>query len=504
VALRRTVIAVLIVGAVAAACGSGGGRPLDMAKLVAGPSTGGTGHDVPGGPVGGGEPVGDPSVTGDGSTNGAGSGGPAAKVATGHTTGSAAATQAAAGAAGGVSGGKIILGWEGLADTTAAAVNSVGVKASETTEKDLQAIIRAIASDVNARGGIGGKQVEVIFHFVDVTQGTADSRGQATCEFFTTDHPVFALLMSANHNQSLTRCMASRHVPVVDVSASVLPNDQTDLDQQAPYLYLPVRLNLSRLGAYIDALANQGFFDGGAKVGLLRYDWTTHQRARDQVIIPALARHGIQLTDDYAFSVVQTVGDVSTAAGQAASAVLRFKAKGVNRVLFLPTGWVLLTVFPPAAESQAYRPRYGLNSWESPSYLTDNAPKAQLHGAVGIGWEPLEDLDRAGGRSLDYLRATPHWGHCAAAVRRAGFDETRAWMCTPFLFLQEAIARGGSVSAAGIRAGADKLGSTPFSTATLGSSYGPGRYDGAGVGRNVAFDDGCGCFNYVGAPYPIP
>lgn len=491
----------LVAAAVTAACSSGRGRPLDMAQLVSGPKSG-AGQAQESGAAPGADSAAIDAASSGGSRVGTGSAGGSA--ARGGRAGSPTGAGASAQAAGthGATGGKIVLGWEGLADTTSAAINSVGANASPASEKTQQVEIQAIVSDLNARGGIGGRPVDVVFHYVDVTQGTANSRGQQSCEFFTADHPVFAVVMNANHNQSFSRCLASRKTPLIDVSGSVLPNDQKDLDEQAPYLYLPIRVNLSRLGAYIDSLANQGFFDGNVKVGLLRYDWVTHQRARDQAIIPALARHGVKLSDDFAFSVVQTVGDIGPASTQAGSAVLRFKAEGINRILFLPTGWVLLTVFPPVAESQTYRPRYGLDSWESPNYLQANAPKAQLHGAVGLGWEPIQDVD--GNRALEILRTTPHWAQCSAAVRRAGVPEDGAWLCTPFLFLQEAIARGGSVSAAGLRAGADKLGATPFSTATLGSSYGPGRYDGAGVGRNVAFDDGCGCFQYVGAPYVIP
>ena len=273
----------------------------------------------------------------------------------------------------GVKADRIILGWEGLADTTEAATRAVGVSASETSEADQRAQIQAMIDDLNKRGGIGGKRVEMIFHFVDVTQGTAESRGQQSCEFFTTDHEIFALVMEANHNQAMSRCMAQRKTPVIDVSSTVLPVDQKDLDEHAPYLYLPLHVNVSRLGATIDAMAQQGFLGKDAKVGLLRYDYPTHVRARDQAIVPALARHGVRLTDDFAFTVVREVSDLGAAGSQAANAVLRFKAEGVNRVLFLPSGWVILTVFPPAAESQGFRPRYGVDSWESPDYLLNNA-----------------------------------------------------------------------------------------------------------------------------------
>lgn len=396
---------------------------------------------------------------------------------------------------------KVVVGWEGLGDSAGSATKGVGVTTPTASESEQRKAIQVIAEHINARGGIGGKPIEVLFHFVDVTAGTHDSRGAESCAFFTEDHEVFAVLMLANHSHTFTRCMASRKTPVIDVSSTVLPHDQKDLDEHAPHLYLPIRVNLSRLDIYIDALAEQGFFAGDVKVGLLRYDWTTHKRVRDRVIVPALARHGVKLTDEFAFTMVQSVSDLSRAGSQAASAVLRFRSKGVNRLLFLPTAWVVPTVWPPAAESQGYRARYGINSWEGPDFLANNAPPEQLREAVGVGWQPATDLGPT--RSIEVLRKGAHWSHCAVAGRKAGYPEEFATACTPFLFLQEAVARG-SLTTDGLRSGADKLGDAPYSNSNMGTFFGPGRYDGAAVGRNIAFDPGCGCFEYVGPAYKIP
>ena len=498
----RRLVALAVASVVLAACSGNGGRPLDVVKVLnAAPaeSSSAASSDVTatteaGGvesaAAGGSRAGAKTAVTGTGTGTG-----PAAPGSKGLTAGPSALAK-------GVRADKVILGWEGLADTTSGATHAVGVVAPSASEADQKAQIQAMVDDINGRGGIGGKRVEMVFHFVDVTQGTAESRGQQTCEFFTTDHEIFALVLDANHNQALSRCMAQRKTPVVDVSATVLPVDQKDLNEHAPYLYLPLHVNLSRLAAYVDAVAQQGFLGKDAKVGLLRYDYPTHVRARDQVIVPALARHGVRLTDDFAFTPVREVSDLGAAGSQAANAVLRFKAEGVNRVLFLPSGWVILTVFPPAAESQGFRPLYGVDSWESPVYLRNNAPAAQLHGAVGIGWWPSQDLEAA--RAVEIQRTLPNWGHCAAALKAAGYPEAFATYCTPFLFIKEAIARGTGLTAAGLRAGADKLGDTPYSTANFATSFGPGRSDGASAWRNIAYDDGCTCFNYTSPVYRIP
>lgn len=486
------------------ACSGNGGRPLNVVGVLNGgprdtatgaASDGSAATDATGAATAGSGSASGGNARAGGTTAVTGKGGSAALETPTGTPKSAPLGR-------GVFADRVVLGWEGLADTTAAATNAVGVSAPTASEADQKAQVLAMVGDINKRGGLDGKPIEMVFHFVDVTQGTADSRGQQSCEFFTTDHAVFAVVMSANHNQSMSRCLAQRKTAIIDVSSTVLPTDQKDLDAHAPYLYLPLHVNLSRFGAYVDALAQQGFFSGGAKVGLLRYDYPTHVRARDQVLVPALARHGVRLTDDFAFNVVKEVSDLGAAGSQAANAVLRFKAEGVNRVIFLPSAWVILTVFPPAAESQGFRPLYGLDSWESPEYLRANAPAGQLHGAVGLGWYPGDDLDAA--RAVQVERSFPNWSHCAAALKAAGYGEDFAVFCTPFLFLQHALALGTGLTPAGLRAGADKLGDTSYSTANFGTFYGPGRSDGAAVARNIAYDDACSCFNYTGSPYRIP
>ncbi|HVV36598.1 MAG TPA: ABC transporter substrate-binding protein [Acidimicrobiales bacterium] len=491
--LRRGALVIAALLALTA-CGSGGGRPLNMADAFSRDTTTTTAAAVPA--------TTDTSV-GAADTAGSGvavAGRSAVATSTSHATSVTRAGKTVL--ARGVKSDRIILGWEGLSDSAAGAVAAVGVTAREVSEADQKAQVDAMVKDINARGGIGGKKVVMLYHFVDVTQGTADTRAQQTCEFFTNDNEIFALVLRANHNGTLSACMAQHKTPVIDVSSTVLPVDQKDLDERYPYLYLPLHVNLSRLGAYIDALAQQHFLDGGARVGLLRYDMPAHKRARDQVIVPALARHGSKLTDEFAFTPVREVADLGQEGTQAANAALRFKAEGINRVIFLPSAWTILTVFPKEANSAGYKPRYGVDSWESPEYLRNNAPAAQLQGAVGLGWLPHDDVPP--NVALAEERTLPDWSHCAAALKAAGYPEDFATYCTPFLFLKEAMARGTGLTAAGLRAGADKLGAAPYSTANFGTFFGPGRSDGASLGRNIAFDGGCACFTYVSAPYPIP
>jgi hypothetical protein len=150
------------------------------------------------------------------------------------------------------------------------------------------------------------------------------------------------------------------------------------------------------------------------------------------------------------------------------------------------------------AESQNYRPRYALNSLDVPAFLTQNVPLAQLHGAVGVGWLPASDL---------FYKEVAHGVNpaedlCYEITKRNG-DEVKRY-CDGVFFLKPALERAPEFSPAGLRAGAESLGTNYDSPWTLATRFGPGRFDGARQVRPVAFVEDCTCFRYTGAPLEVP
>ena len=379
-----------------------------------------------------------------------------------------------------------------------AAYAAVGYKGVVPTDQQLKDVVDAIADAINRRGGIAGRKMVPVMHFTDITAGTADTRGQTACSYFTEDHHVFAVVGQGNHGDAFSSCLAQRHVPFVD-DANSWALDDADLGRLAPYVWEPGKLSLSRFGAYIDSLASAGYFGPGSKVGLLRYDSSNQARARDTVIIPALQRHGLKLADDFAFSVAQSVSDLSITAAQATNAAVRFRGSGIDHVIFLPSAGVITTVFPVAAEDQHYRPRYGLDTMELPYNMTSNSPPGQLDNAILVGWSASPD------RGPSFVNdSNPLWAYCRAVMREHGTLEAGAYGCSPYFFLQEALARATEASALGIRAGADKLGRTLWSVGSYGTNIRPQHYDGTGAVVIHHFDGGCGCFLPNGGGSEIP
>jgi hypothetical protein len=257
--------------------------------------------------------------------------------------------------------------------------------------------------------------------------------------------------------------------------------------------------------AYVDRLVARGFLTPKSKVGLLLYSEGRYERVRDRTLVPALAAHGIKLAKQFAYTPMygSNAGTtLSREAQESSSAVLAFQSAGVDRVLFMAAGADLPLLFMQAADSQAYRPKYGLHTLIVPSSQTGN-PSAQLEGSMGIGWWPVVDND--------YQH--PPAGNAAAAkcvkiMNDAGVDltdgaalEEALRYCDGMFFLRAASERGPAFDIAGLRHGAEALGSSYQSPMTFGTRFADGRVDGADLVRDFDWSAACTCFAYRGGPH---
>jgi len=386
-----------------------------------------------------------------------------------------------------------------ISDDASAIYKALGISGASHTREESQAIWKAVIAQVNGRGGLGGRRIVPSWYWIDSESGTNATRSQAACEQFTHDDPVFAVVIDGASDISMASCLAQRHVPVVDVGQTSYPYDDADLRALAPYLYVPGRLSMGRFATYVDELAAHGFFAKGSKVGLLRFDLPDQLRTRRDVIEPALARHGLKLVTDTAFTPVEGTSDLPRAANEANAAVLQMRRAGVDRVLFLGSGLSLPFVFPTVAESQQYRPQYGITTDDGPDFMATNAPAAQMTGAMAVGWEPQYDVPN----SDAVLQGDPLWQGCARLMRAAGFTPRDGRRCTAVYFLEQALRGAPSLSVAALRAGADRIGARAYSTQNYATYFRPGRYDGVSTVRVLRFAASCTCFRYLGGDRPV-
>ena len=359
----------------------------------------------------------------------------------------------------------------------------------ETVRPDFERVWEVLVDAVNSTGGIMGRRLEVV-----ILPG--DSTEEQACAKFTEEEDVIAV---ATELVDSAPCFEDAGVVTI-AHAYATPRS---FFRGAPHALAPVGMGLHRANdLYIDGLHQQGFFEGDHRIGLIRWDTPLFTTLSEEVIKPALASHGLELTEEVAIKDPETLdaGSVAEAQAEGKSAVQTFKRAGVDRVLALDSGSYILPEFTDYAEAQDYHPRYGVNSLVGGEW---DMERNQLKGAMGIGWMPWLDLEppHAYREGSEGARRCKDLMDAAGEARQMDTYNEAIWtssICDAVLLLKSAVEAGGpSITADSIVAGAERLGTAFQASNTLLTRFGPGRHEGAAAVRFVRWFTGCGCFRYT-------
>ncbi|HYZ92010.1 MAG TPA: hypothetical protein VFA34_06395 [Actinomycetota bacterium] len=362
---------------------------------------------------------------------------------------------------------------------------------------DFPVTINKLVDYVNAHGGLGGRKIVPFIYGTDPLNGTFPAQAEEACTYFAEDAKVsFVVSGAILPEDNMPACHAKRGLPLV-WSYHYLLGRQA-FDRYADYLYMPQMIGTYRFGFYADALASAGYFDRGAKIGLIRYDTAVHKEFADAVIKPGLSRHKQKLTAEAAITKPESASRAGDSASQISSAMLRFRNAGVDHVLFSPSGGAIPLLWGPTSESQGYYPRLAFTSLDIGNFVTDNLSDRQLNRAVYIGWMPAGDT---------YMQYTPKddadLEHCKQATGvRDDTDMVR--FCDGLFFLKAAFDRTPSFGVKGLRTAVERLGTAFGSPWSLTTRFAPGRHDGVSSYRLMRFYADCSCFKYVGSPHAVP
>jgi ABC-type branched-subunit amino acid transport system substrate-binding protein len=359
----------------------------------------------------------------------------------------------------------------------------------------------ALVKSVNRNGGIHGRQIEFVWHTTDPLQGTFDAQTQAACEYFR-DEKVFAVLSDAlTPSTVLATCLANAKIPLVWTYEYLV--GKKFIADYGDWIYMPQLMWGKRLGFIIDGLVAQGLLRKENKIAVVRYDTPTHVEYLNEAFKPRIAVHGLNLVADQAFSQPRSAGDAGAVSAQASSAMLDLQTKGVDRVVFMPTGAALPLLFMAAAESQGFRPLYGLSSLDPPVFLAANFKGTQLRGARAVAWLPAGDVEAAQDPGLVSAEK-----RCKDAVRDGGSPadgRTIIAYCEGLFLLKDALDRTTDHTASGLRKAVEALGSSWKDPRTFQSVWGPGRHDAAAAYGAAYYDESCSCFKYVNpSTTPVP
>jgi hypothetical protein len=368
---------------------------------------------------------------------------------------------------------------------------------------DQEAAARAVANELNRRGGLFGRKIQIVFrdHKTIATAQDPSGTAQATCTYFTQDRPVVAFLnpVTLMDGAPLRSCFAKARVPLFNASLASL--DQQASQVYAPYLYASVAPVWDPLiPVLMSRLKAEGYFTG--------WDATNGTKTASKPKVGILIK-----TDEISDRIAARIGRAVTAAGapdpqvysfkdgsEMQSAVLQFRGRGVTHVIATDGGALL--GFMLAAEDQTYRPRYGLSSFLTPAVLMEGtAPPRQLVGAIGVGWSASVDVDDAN----DPGPSGPGETECAGIFKKAGLDFTGKRLaeavafafCDGLRLIVSAAIDGKGLAGPQVAQGMQAAGPALSSAFGFGNGLGPGRYYLPGAVRDVAYVESCTCFRYL-------
>jgi hypothetical protein len=394
----------------------------------------------------------------------------------------------------------LVLGFivTGDAGATFAAVGAnLPSQSSAEAEKDDQIVVDSI----NAHGGMAGHQVIANFATFNAEGSDWTTEMQSLCTHFTEDVHAYAVIEQSVSNPPLPQCLASHHTIYIDEGNSY-SYDPQQLAQMNGYHYRPEFLDLAQIGIEVDALTARGYLGGHHKIGIALWNSPEDAWAEKAVVIPALARHHLSMTTDFAFSRPTGVGGLSVVSAQASSAALRFRTAGVDIVLNMDTQAAIPFFFLREAQSQNYYPRSFFSSFDVPSSLPSTQPAQELAGSAVVGWYRPFDTDFGGTAS----GADAAGRACINLMTKGGAasPNTTGYTCSAPLFLQALLDRAPSLDGPAVRLTQPALGTSFTSAGALPMRFRPGHSNGVAYVRIATFNNTCTCFRYGGPLIPAP
>ena len=345
----------------------------------------------------------------------------------------------------------------------------------------------AVASYINDHGGVAGRRLELVHHQIGVDQ---ERDYAAACAKWTEDHSVFAIMAAIS--QGVDCAKRSNRILVSDVTPGGVWASRRTMTESKGLWYGPTYPLVERRGAtLVDGLVRHGWFTPGAKVGVLVEDTPTGKEGADNGMLPALARHEIEVAKKIVYPLAGAAWDTY--------AFDLFRA-GVTHVLWSSSDGLFV---PPllmlqAATNQRYYPKWGFATDQGFGLGPQrNWPADQLPNISGIGWNVTLDTGATAMSGSKNAQA-------CAAIRDKLQQVDVTFYCEMLFFLQHVLAHATEVSNAGFQAALDRVGTSYPSVHTVdgGTKFSAARHDGPVAYRIVGYDDRCtsgglNCFKYV-------
>lgn len=347
---------------------------------------------------------------------------------------------------------------------------------------------KALVAFLNKNGGIAGRQIKPVYYGIDPNDH--NDPGTKACTAFTQDATVFAAIS----NNALNSYCLAKHQTVALASQLGPSAEDASSAQYGDYTFGPSGFSEERaIRAYVDGLFMSGYFNGGnRKIGMVTFGSIADKIV--PIVRAALGAHGLSLCEGGSES--DCVGQAADDASNTQQIVLKMKTNGVTHVLTPDYSPVLMMT---SAESQQYRPRWGLNSSQNPSYIASSAPAAQMASSALVSWLPHSDV----GAAQDPGDLGTNSKLCRQVMAAQGQPTDRTTMssayqyCDSFFVLKTALESSSALTAHGFRLAYEQIGAWD-SPVTFKARLVAGHHDGANGFRLASYGASCKCFAYTG------
>ncbi len=491
--------AVLAIGAVVAVGFSNG---IGVAGSAPARVAGGGGAPVSGGGAPPGTAGGAAVPSGGAAQGAAQQGGGAAGAAATQVggAGNAAPATTASGDAPGVTATTVRIGF--MTETNRQSGNAAIGASNIGAYGDVPAQARAMASWLNANGGIAGRTVIPVMENFDASN-TDPNQEAALCTKFTQDDHVFAVV-DIEYNPDYGACYAHAHTLVMETQTN--QGDTQLIDHLAPFVFIPVSPPDERqIQVHVDGLAQQSFFGSTDKVGLIVADDPLVRRDFSDVGMPHLQKAGVANPDIF---YVNPYEDTQSKARDIGTAITRMHGDGVTEVLlFGDSGGGATLISMAAAKGQGWYPKWGLDTTSAPGALeTISEVQDELKNAVVVGYNRTYDAESDKGG--DAVPASPQEAQCVDTYRKAGItfatrlNSVVAYRYCDYAFLlhQASLGLGSNLSIQTLVTQAMRLGSSYMSVNAYHATFNGQPYGTDGY-RLLGWDGGCSCFRYTSQTY---
>jgi hypothetical protein len=392
----------------------------------------------------------------------------------------------------------LTVGLLGIASNTKAA-GSAGVNVDQGLSPS-QAL-RAMANSYREAGGIGGRPLRTVVAEID-PGGDYQGDLEAACAKFTQDSRVDVVIsIDAVYDDRMSECLTTARIP--RISTGNTPGNAASLDRYPHTRYVGSPNADRRVLTLTTRSSAAGMLTRQSNVGVVVEDCPSNQAVYEHTALPALRRAGVAAVTVATTNCITSFSSQGGAASQMSSALLRFRSRNVNAVMFVsnfePT---LLLFFSQAAESQQYRPKYLLTSLSAVANIQSNLPPGQMTGMSGWGWAPTTDRTRGNTAQTAPQRTCLKRFAATGTHVNSNLDYWAAYSaCDGFAVLERAlIGSRGDTRPASLLAALDAASSSLRLAFLVDGQVllTARRHDGPSHVRRFAYYPRCSCFDYSG------